>query len=76
MNKTLPVTGVPFSNRNDNYLNECLNTKIEEVFKTCKHPLAFTIIRTICCSERIKFLKKKNVIQLERVCAVKAIPGT
>ena len=62
-----------FSNRNDNY-NECLNTKIEKVFRTYKHPLAFTITRTVRCSERIKLLKKKNMIQLERVCAVKVIP--
>ena len=73
MSKTLPVIGMTFSNRNDNF-NECLNTKTEKVFKTCKQPLAFTIIRIVCCSERIKFLKKKNVIQLKRVCAVTVIP--
>ena len=75
MSKTLPVTGMIFSNRDDNY-NECLNTKIEKVFKTCRHPLAFTLIRTVCCSEKIKFLKKKNVIQLKRLCAIKVIPVT
>ena len=72
MSKTLPVTGMTISNRNDNY-NESLNTKTEKVFKTGKHSLAFTIIRTVCCNERIKVLKKKNVIQLKRVCAVKVI---
>ena len=40
------------------------------------YPLAFIIIRTVCCSERIKFLKKKNVIQLKRVCAITVIPVT
>ena len=72
MSKTLQTcTG----DRNDNY-NECLNTKTEKVFKTCKHPLAFTIIRTVYCSERIQFLTMENVIQLKRVCAVKVIPVT
>ena len=50
--------------------------KLQKVFKTCKHSLVFTIIRTVCCSERIKFLKKKNMIQLKRVCAVKVIRVT
>ena len=75
MSKTLAVTGMTLSNRNDNY-NECLNTKTEKVLKTCKHPLTFTIIIAVCCSERIKFLKRKNVIELKRVCAVKVIPVT
>ena len=44
MSKTLSVTGMPFSNRNDNY-KECLNTKTENLIKTFKHLLAFTIIR-------------------------------
>ena len=48
-----------FSNRNDNF-NECLNTKTENVFKTCKYSLAFTIMRTVCRSERIMLLKEKE----------------
>ena len=69
MNKTLPVTGMTFSNRDGN-CNECLNTKIEKVLKTCKHPLAFTIIRTVYCNEKIKFLKKEKCDSIETgVCS-------
>ena len=75
MSKTLAVTGMTLSNRNDNY-NECLNTKTEKVLKTCKHPLALTIIIDVCYGERIKFLKRKNETELKRVCAVKVIPVT
>ena len=29
---------------------------MKKVFKTCNYSLAFTIIRTVCCSERIKYM--------------------
>ena len=75
MSKPLPAIGMAFRNKNDNN-NECLNTKTEKDFQTCKHPVAFIIKITVCCSEMIKILIQKNVIQLKRMCAEKVIHVT
>ena len=61
-----------FSYRNDNKNESGLNTKTEKVFKTCKHSLAFTMIRTVCCSERVK----ENCDPAEKGCADNVIPVT
>ena len=76
MSKTLPVTGMTFSKRSDNY-NECLNTKAERNIQNLFPSISIYYNKKCLLQWKDKVLKKeKNMIQLKRVCAVKVISIT